>query len=103
MTVLVFGGGVTQSRDAVDPAWPRSDAREVFWVDLDHTDEAAKRILADTVHVHELAVEGALAESHHPKVEPYDHFLYLILHGMLAGQKHSGFETQDIDFADSPY
>jgi magnesium transporter len=98
MTVLVFGAGVTQAREAVDPEWLRPDAPEIFWVDLDHTDEAAKKILADTFHFHELAVEDALAESHHPKVEPYDHFLYLILHGILAGQKHRGFETQDIDF-----
>ncbi len=35
-----------------------------------HTDEAAKRkLLTETFHFHELAVEDALAESHHPKIE----------------------------------
>jgi len=30
------------------------------------------RLLADTFNFHELAVEDALAEVHHPKLEAYD-------------------------------
>ena len=40
------------------------------------------RLLADVFQFHELAVEDALAEIHHPKVETYGDFLYLILHGI---------------------
>ena len=35
---------------------------------------------------------------HHPKIESYDHYLYLILHGIVAGQNRAGFVTQDVDF-----
>ncbi len=67
MTVLVFHDGVTRKGDAVDVSWLAPGAREIFWVDLDHTDDAAKRVLSDTFHFHELAVEDALSESHHPE------------------------------------
>jgi magnesium transporter len=57
-----------------------------------------RRLLTDLFHFHELAVEDALSEIHHPKIESYDGFLYLILHGIVAGQDHRGFVTQDVDF-----
>jgi magnesium transporter len=98
MTVLVFQDGVTRKSDAVDVSWLAPEAKAVVWVDLDHTDEVAKRVLAETFHFHELAVEDALGESHHPKIDTYDNVLYLILHGIVAGRKHEGFKTQDVDF-----
>jgi magnesium transporter len=39
-----------------------------------------------------------MAESHHPKVEPYDGVLYVILHGIVAGKRQHGFATRDVDF-----
>jgi magnesium transporter len=98
MTVLVFQDGVTRKGDAVDVSWLAPGAKEIFWVDLPQTDDVAKRVLSDTFHFHELAVEDALSEAHHPKIDPYEGVLYLILHGIVAGRKHEGFQTQDVDF-----
>ncbi len=52
--------------------------------------EAERRLLTDVFHFHELAVEDALAEVHHPKIETYGGFLYLILHGIVAGEEARG-------------
>ncbi len=98
MTVLVYRDGVTTKADAVDPAWLTAAAPEIVWVDIEQPGEADRRLLADTFHFHELAVEDAMEESHHPKIEPYDQVLYLILHGIVAGKKHQGFVTHDVDF-----
>lgn len=98
MTVLVFKDGVTRKADAVDPAWLRDDATEIVWVDIQSPGEADRQLLSNTFRFHELAVEDALAEAHHPKVELYDHVLYLILHGIVAKPTDKGFETHDIDF-----
>ncbi len=39
------------------------------------------------------------ASSHHPKIEPYDGYLYLILHGIdCNATQQGGFSTHDIDF-----
>ena len=43
-------------------------------------------------------MEDALAATHHPKVESYGDYLYLILHRIdFEAQKHR-FVTHDVDF-----
>ena len=49
-------------------------------------------------HFHELAVEDALSETHHPKIESYGDYLYLILHGIDFSAAEHCFKTKDIDF-----
>jgi magnesium transporter len=70
----------------------------MVWTDIETPDEADRRLLADVFHIHELAVEDALAELHYPKVERYDGVLYLILHGISSGAGQAGFATEDVDF-----
>jgi magnesium transporter len=98
VTVLVHRDGATRRAAAFEPAWLAPDARETFWVDIGQPGESDRRLLLDVFRFHELAVEDALSEIHHPKVEAYDGFLYLILHGIAAGRNHEGFVTQDVDF-----
>jgi magnesium transporter len=59
-------------------------------------------ILSDTFRFHPLSVEDARASIHAPKIEAYDGYLYVILHGIdfTAGRK--GFATHDIDFFIGP-
>jgi magnesium transporter len=96
--ILVHRDGVTFEPERIDPAWLQPGARETLWVDLTEAGEAGRRLLLDTFRLHELAVEDALAEVHHPKVETYDGVLYLILHRIVAGIGHTGFDTRDVDF-----
>ncbi len=91
-------GGRTALVDAVDPAWLRPDSGVWVWVDLDKPTPEETRILTDVFHFHELAVEDAMAESHHPKIESYGDYLYLILHGIDFRAKEHEFRTQDVDF-----
>lgn len=86
--------------DQVDPAWLRPDSDAIVWVDLANPTAEEGRILSGVFGFHELAVEDALAESHHPKIEPYDDYLYVILHGIdfEATRKKRGFTTRDVDF-----
>lgn len=98
ITTLVHRDGQTSRVDAIDPAWLAPGAREHVWVDIQLPDEGAKALLADVFQVHELSLEDALSEIHHPKIELYDTYLYLILHGIQAGASGRGFVTHDIDF-----
>jgi magnesium transporter len=45
-----------------------------------------------------LAIEDAVAEIHHPKVESYGNYLYLILHGIDFRAREHAFRTQEVDF-----
>lgn len=97
-TIIVYRDGVVREAEAIDPAWLQPGAPEVVWVDIQTPTDAEKRILSDTFHFHELAVEDAVLEVHHPKIETYGSMLYLILHGIVGAGKHHGFETRDVDF-----
>ena len=97
-TVLVYRDGQVREEAAVDPAWLQPGASEIVWVDIARPTDAEKRILSDVFHFHELAVEDAVLEVHHPKIETYGNLLYLILHGIVGAGKDKGFETRDVDF-----
>jgi magnesium transporter len=95
--------GSTQCFDRVDPAWLAPASGATIWVDLDHpTTEEARSVLVDVFKFHELAVEDAISEIHHPKVESYGEYLYVILHGIDFKAREHCFQTQDIDFFVGP-
>lgn len=98
LTVLVERDGRVEQTDAVDPAWIEPGATALVWADIQAPDETDRRLLLDIFHVHELAVEDALADIHFPKIETYDTLLYLILHGIVPCRDEAGFDTQDVDF-----
>jgi magnesium transporter len=90
--------GSTQPVDRVDPAWLKPGSSVWVWVDLSLPTPDEARILSDPFHFHQLAIEDALTELHHPKIESYGDYLYLILHGIDFSASEHCFRTQDIDF-----
>jgi len=82
----------------VDPAWLEAGSGISVWVDLDQPTPDEAKILSDVFHFHELAIEDALSEMHHPKVESYGEYLYLILHGIDFRASEHCFTTKDVDF-----
>jgi magnesium transporter len=82
----------------VDPAWLRPGSGVTVWVDLDKPTQADARILSDVFQFHELSIEDAMAEIHHPKVESYGEYLYIILHGIDFKAREHLFQTRDVDF-----
>jgi magnesium transporter len=96
--VLLHRHGETVRVDAVDPAWLTDAAEEIVWADIENPDEPDRQLLSEVFRVHELAIEDAISEIHHPKIERYDNLLYLILHGVASEAGSPGFVTQDVDF-----
>ena len=60
-----------------------ADQQGLLWVDfLDEPDESCERILRDIFHFHPLAIDDALRESHVPKLDDWDSYLYIVLHAL---------------------
>jgi len=91
-------GGSTQLVDRVDPAWIKPGSGIYVWVDLDQPTPDEAKVLSDAFHFHQLAIEDALSELHHPKIESYGDYLYVILHGIDFHASEHRFTTKDIDF-----
>ena len=97
--VYVHRNGETTCVERVEPPWLDPGSGVTLWVDMTApTPEETKAVLTDTFHFHPLAVEDAASEIHHPKVESYDGFLYLILHGIAFEAREHRFATRDVDF-----
>jgi magnesium transporter len=97
ITVLVHRDGQTRHVESVDPAWLAPRAKEKVWVDIELPEPAARDLLQKTFRLHELSLEDALSAIHHPKIELFDNYLYLILHG-IHSHADGGFRTNDVDF-----
>ena len=69
----------------------------MLWVDLEDPSIPESLVLSETFGFHPLSVEDAMSARQYPKVEAYDGYLYVILHG-ISLQKRGEFKTQDVDF-----
>ncbi|HEY7501681.1 MAG TPA: magnesium/cobalt transporter CorA [Vicinamibacterales bacterium] len=98
ITVYKHEQGSTQVVDRVDPAWLQPGSGVCVWVDLSGASEQEVKVLTEIFKFHELSIEDAVAEIHHPKVESYGDYLYLILHGIDFHAREHAFRTQEIDF-----
>jgi len=99
ISVYVHSNGETKHVERVEPAWLDPSSRAALWVDLvAPTREEIQSVLVDTFHFHPLAVEDAASEIQFPKVEAYQGYLYLILHGIDFQEQEHRFATRDVDF-----
>jgi magnesium transporter len=98
ISILLQRKNVTERLQAVAPEWLRPGSDVVLWVDLAAPTPEEFRILSETFHFHPLAVEDAVADVPHPKIEPYDGYVYLILHGIDFRAAQHRFATHDTDF-----
>jgi hypothetical protein len=93
ITVYKNQEGATRCVEAVDPAWLTPGSGVWVWVDISNPTPEESKILSNVFKFHELAIEDALAEIHHPKVESYGDYLYVILHGSIASRLRTSISS----------
>jgi magnesium transporter len=98
ITVFVHQNGETRQSDSIEPQWLKPDSDMKLWVDLAGPTPEELTVLTDVFHFHPLAVEDAVAQVHQPKVESFNGYLYLILHGIDYRKAQTAFATHDTDF-----
>jgi magnesium transporter len=105
VTIYVYVRGEGLKKDVLLAELPRllqrSDAQ--VWVDmLDPTDDDTD-ILSEIFQFHPLAIEDCILDRPHPKVDEYETYIYLVMHGIKvspapSANGPSAFETNEIDF-----
>jgi len=102
VTIFVHRNGQTQQVTSLDRGWLNPAAGVTIWVDLAAPSIPESLILSDTFAFHPLSVEDAMSKLHYPKVEAYDGYLYVILHGIESTLAEHAFATHDVDFFVGP-
>jgi len=102
VTIFVHRGGATEQAASIDRAWLNPAAGATVWVDLAAPSIPESLVLSDTFGFHPLSVEDAMSKLQYPKVEAYDGYLYVILHGIESKTGEHCFATHDVDFFVGP-
>jgi magnesium transporter len=105
ITSLVYRDQKQVGRDVpVDTlAALRAEPNTLLWIDLaDPTDAEVTEILQKLFGFHPLAIEDCVSDSPTPKLEPYEEYLYLVMHalGGGGGEREGGekvFEKLELD------
>ena len=74
------------------------DPEVLLWLDFEDTlPEQDEPILLQVFGFHPLAVEDALQQSHVPKLDDWEHYLYIVLHA-ITFDKEAGYivETPEL-------
>jgi len=103
------GGGVQVSsepgaalfpRQARDGEQSRTVAREpgeVVWIDFEGPTDEEFGLLAKNFGFHPLAIEDCAAETHHPKMDEYQGYVFAVMHGVNLGANREKFATTELD------
>ena len=102
VTFFVHRNGATEQVASIDRAWLNPASGATVWVDLAAPSIPESLVLSDTFGFHPLSVEDAMSKLQYPKVEAYDGYLYVILHGIEADNAEHRFATHDVDFFVGP-
>ena len=98
VAIFVHRNGGTEQVPSVDRAWLSPTSSAVVWVDVASPSIPESLILSETFGFHSLAVENAMSELQYPRIESYDGYLYVVLHGIDFHKAEHGFSTRDVDF-----
>jgi magnesium transporter len=96
--VYVHQDGVTSKAERVEPAWLDPSSKVTLWVDMVDPTAEDTALLNDTFKLHPLSVEDARSALQFPKIETYQGYLYLVLHGIALKKGDTNVATRDIDF-----
>jgi magnesium transporter len=99
VTILATRAGALLPQVTVDdlPAL-LADEQVKVWVDLEGTgDPTAVIVVRDIFKFHPLAIDDCFGSREHPKVVPYDGYVYVITHGLSASSTAEDPETIELD------
>ena len=98
ISIFVHRNGQTEPVTHIERSWLSPAAGVFMWVDLASPSIPESLILSDTFGFHPLSVEDSMSVLQYPKIEPYDGYLYVVLHGIDFRRAEHGFATHDVDF-----
>jgi magnesium transporter len=97
---ILDGHAVRISRDPAE-IHDALERKVPIWIELQHKDHACDVLLADQLKLHPLTIEDIWATRSLPKLEDYDSYLYVIIHG-IAGATAGKIELIELDLVIGP-
>jgi magnesium transporter len=68
-----------------------------LWIDFFQPTPEEVQLLADLFALDPLTVEDCVHDLHHPKIDDFEGYLYLVVHGVRAGSQRGEMRTVELD------
>jgi len=76
----------------------RHSLKDLVWIDLESPTRDEVRQIMEEFNIHPIVANELLSPTLRPKVDPYENFIYLILHFPTVTHKHGNEPHQEVDF-----
>jgi len=76
-------------------------ANQRVWIDLERRSPDTETLLRDVAKLHPLTIEDVWAQRSRPKIDDFDDYLYVIVHGIGAAH-HDKLQTVEVDVVIGP-
>ncbi len=97
LTYFRCAGGRIEQVQEFRPDEVSQHPEAYHWIDLEDPSVKEAQILEDPFHFHPLAIEDCLSEVHHPKVDDYEDYAFIIVHGIRFDAPTDQFITRELD------
>lgn len=89
-------GHIVESMDHAKVSSLLAEPDAKFWVDIHWENTREMQWLEETFRFHPLTIEDCTHRNQRPKVEDYDDYFFLVLHGCKHNHTQEELETQEI-------
>ena len=87
-TLILDGEQVVKTADFAEVTAAHT-AGKTFWIELDERTDQASEFLEEVLHIHPLAIEDVWNDVGLPKVEDFDDYVQIIIHGIRGDDRAS--------------
>ena len=99
MLTILFADAQGKVEEIRDPARLPSliDQPGTLWVDFFSPSEQESRLLDSVFHLHPVAIEDLLQEVHYPKIDDFDKYITVVVHGLHGTPEIGALKTDELD------
>jgi magnesium transporter len=97
ITILVASANAPARTEPVERLEELLASGEILWVDFEAPTDDESQLLTSAFHFHPLAVEDTISHLNHPKIDDYESYVYLVVHGIAGSVERGALETAEID------
>ena len=69
---------------------------DYLWVDLDDPTEEEAAVLSNVFNFHPLAIEDCWHDPQSPKVDDYNDYVFIVVHGIRYDEKNRDFSSHEL-------
>jgi magnesium transporter len=89
MKALILDGDTVKATSDYEVVTAAHAAGQTFWIELDERCDVGTSFMADTLKMHPLAIEDVWNDVGLPKVEDFDEYVQIVIHGIREDDRKS--------------